>query len=954
MTTAPADALGADALFERCVAVNDPSGPARLAADLAHLREPFAVLAAACDRLDASALADLDRSLRTAAALVAVARACPPAFADRATARALLSAAHTAACANRFDEALASIAEASERASRAGDGLLEARTRMALVHPLSRLGRVEEAIAAATSAREAFARHGDVDLVAKADANLGVLCKVAHRFDEALRHFDRALPSFRTRPPAFAQLESNRGEVLLELGRFADAEAAFRAALAVLEANGIHRAAAIVEGNLADLLGRLGRVSDACRAYERARRLHESTGARGDLARLQAEQAELFAAAGLHDEARRELVAAVEGLEATGLVAEARRARRALAAVLLRQRRPRAALDAIAPLAQDRPLGQSMTPFERALVDRHRGEALAALGAFEPAFGALEAAIAGCVGRPIERGIACGLLAGAALARGDDARAAVAIDEGIACVNAAPIAALEAELLRQRAALRSRKGLAGAAVADLRRAADLVDRSRSALQAERFRSCYAASTGAIHEAHAAAILASGTAEPRSVFEAIERGRHRTLLDRLAGGVEDAAEGDVATRSTDPIASEAMRLTALVNGWLSRAADAGDTAAWRDRLADAEERLRVLEARRAAFEMRSRPSAATSDALDPTKGAFDAARAALPPRSALVSWLVADDLLHAVVVRADGAWIVSTGAATASVAAAIEAWEFQIARRLGDRGGRFAARLAQDAVAALDRLGDLLLAPLDAVIGDAVRVQHVPCGLLHAVPFHALRVGGRYAIERSVVATAPSAGAFASMAARSRRTGGALVVGVGDDAAPDIEVEAAEVARSLGDATVLLGRAATVAAVSAAAAHASRLHLACHGRCPPGSPRSAGLRLADGWITTREIERWRLAGASVVVSACDAGRSTRIGGDETVGLVQSLLGAGAVDVVVAGWPVHDATTRAAMNALHAAAGRDRPLAGALRIAMLDAIGRDLHPALWAPFTVTGTA
>lgn len=899
-------------------------------------------------RLEANALADLDRSLLRAKALVdATASLRGP-----QRARALLAFGHVLAYANRLPESVAALADALPMA--APDARLAARVRMARVHPLSRTGRVDEAIDEARAARAVFLDLGDGLLAAKASANLGVLHKARHEPLEALRECDAALPAFRAIPAACAQLESNRGEILLELGRFEEAETAFRGSLAALDAAGLRRAAAIVEGNLADLLGRLGRVSDATAAYERARRLHEESQAAGDLARLRAEQAELFAAAGLLEEARLELAEAIRELERCGLSAEAARARRAAASVLVRLHAPRAAAEALAPLRIAAPgAGRPRAGREEARLTRAEGEIALASDDARTASELLAKAAALDEPDSLDRALTAELAAQAWLALGelDAAESEVAIALPIA--KRLRLGPLAAELLRVRAACARRRGERAAAEADLRAACELVDHARSSLQAERFRSAFAATRSAVHEAHAALLAEDPSVEPAALFAAVERGRHRTLLERLAAGEGGGPETSAQARAGPDrghLAAESRRLAGLVNGWISRvddvAADGSAFDAWRQGLAEAEEALRVVEARMAAD--------AREDAGDVRPLALDELRRSLPDDAALVEWIVADGRVGAIVVRREGAEIVRTSTAEEEIADALGRWELELARRLaGGSTERFAARLAEDARRSLDRLGGLLLAPIASAVARAARVHHVPAGPLHAVPFQALRHEGRYAIELAAVTSTPSASLVHALRAQRPSSGrGMLVVGVADGRSPAIDAEVERVLAASPDARALRGSAATREVVAVAATEARHIHLACHGRFPAGSPRSAGLLLADGWLTVREIERWRVPGATVVLSSCDSGRAARTGGDETIGLVRAFLAAGAARLVVAGWPVHDASAAELMSRAYRPAARHRSFDSALRQSILDAIAAGAHPALWAPYTVIG--
>ena len=58
-----------------------------------------------------------------------------------------------------------------------------------------------------------------------------------------------------------------------------------------------------------------------------------------------------------------------------------------------------------------------------------------------------------------------------------------------------------------------------------------------------------------------------------------------------------------------------------------------------------------------------------------------------------------------------------------------------------------------------------------------------------------------------------------------------------------------------------------------------IHIASHARFVRSDPLASGLRLADGWLTARDILNLRIGGATVVLSGCDTGRAVIASSDE---------------------------------------------------------------------------
>ena len=144
------------------------------------------------------------------------------------------------------------------------------------------------------------------------------------------------------------QVQINRGEALLALNRFNEAEASFRNALLCMDEIGAKWESALAEGNLADLAQRQGHLHRALFHFERARRRFETDDAAGPLARLLAEQAETKTMLGLDAEALREFEESLSQLDECGLALESARTRTELGRLLARLQRFDAAGDVLA------------------------------------------------------------------------------------------------------------------------------------------------------------------------------------------------------------------------------------------------------------------------------------------------------------------------------------------------------------------------------------------------------------------------------------------------------------------------------------------------------------------------------------------------------------------------------------------------------------------------------
>lgn len=244
----------------------------------------------------------------------------------------------------------------------------------------------------------------------------------------------------------------------------------------------------------------------------------------------------------------------------------------------------------------------------------------------------------------------------------------------------------------------------------------------------------------------------------------------------------------------------------------------------------------------------------------------------------------------------------------------------------------------------------LLEPLfKAENGEAPLVREgdilwiVPSEALHYVPLHAVKIQGRYIIDRNPVCYSPSASAMALCIARGGAGLGefSLVVGDSREDLPHARDEALSIA-SLLATEPLIGLSATKAALKAALGNGGPsngvLHIACHGQFNAADALKSGVLLAedrnlpvaertdDAMLTAQEIFALNFPSHVTVLSACESGLSEKKTGDELIGLARSVLSSGSSSVVVSLWSVNDLSTGLLMqefyNALRATPSRSK--------------------------------
>ncbi|MEU6430607.1 CHAT domain-containing protein [Microbispora sp. NPDC046973] len=832
---------------------------------------------------------------------------------------------------------------AARRAARAGHAVAASTAERAWGHALLHVGELDNAVRHLSRAAAWGMRAGRADLAAEARYKLAFAVLQRGRPQAALREIDAALPDLTGM--AAARARAQRGIVLHVIGRLDESLAEFEAALQVLRRHadllGVQRmlinralvhsdrhafAAAerdlleaetlarelgrpLTIGLIANNLGLMetlrGDVPAALRHLDRAERIIGAHGAQ--LGTLHQDRAELLLSAGLTAEAKAAAARAVDAY---------RRERRSLKVpevqVLLAQAEilsgdPEAALGhARVALRRFRAQGRrewtelarlSVLSAQRAAGRRPRLPAavidvmVATLDAAGWPAAALDAAIVAAQ-VTAERRSRTGDVAAGYLSRA----ASASRSRGPALVRAR---GWYARALQRRA-----EGDARGVLAAVRTGLRVLDEHASAMGATDLR---------VHAAaHRADLVALG------LEVAFEAGRPDGLLEWSERARASRLRAAPVRPPDDPVLTALLaRLRSVTRDLAGQAAAPAPLLA---RQADLERRIRD----------RSRQLAGTPG---------HASAAPVTPRdlaASLGSWALVEYVrrgadLH-VLTLVDGRVGVRRLGATAEAADLIERLTFAVRRdaRPGARPEMLAASAALlDAAAA--RLDALLLGPL-AEIGDRPLVV-VPTGPLHSLPWSLLpSCAGR------PVTVAPSATLWHLARTRLASADGGRVVAVAGPRLPAAGPEAAAVG-AIHDGTVLAGAAASVEAVSAALSRAGLAHLAAHGHLSAENPLFSGIALADGPLMAYDVERLPRVPRTLVLAACDSGRSVVRTGDELMGLAVAFLARGTCQLVASVLPIPDAATTPVMVAFHERLAAGRPPAAALAEAQRAVRGDD---------------
>lgn len=218
------------------------------------------------------------------------------------------------------------------------------------------------------------------------------------------------------------------------------------------------------------------------------------------------------------------------------------------------------------------------------------------------------------------------------------------------------------------------------------------------------------------------------------------------------------------------------------------------------------------------------------------------------------------------------------------------------------------------------LGQILLEPFHRVLERAQSVRVLPYGSLQTVDFHTLSFGGKALLARCPVVYSLDLPPRPASAPPSRRKALLIVDPEGNLPAAQREADAVAKATLNWKPAWSLDRLDRTAArakdVKTALPTASLFHYAGHGTFGGSAGWDSVLKLADdSRLTPGDLLALPQAPNWVLLSACDAGRTSEQASVEGIGLAQAFLLAGSQAVVAATRPVPDATARDLMDELY---------------------------------------
>jgi len=361
---------------------------------------------------------------------------------------------------------------------------------------------------------------------------------------------------------------------------------------------------------------------------------------------------------------------------------------------------------------------------------------------------------------------------------------------------------------------------------------------------------------------------------------------------------------------------------------------------------------------------SSPEYASVTSVEPLP--LDALREGLPAGTAMISYFVSTHFVHAWVIDRGGMHYTSLPLDPAGLRRVV-CWASHFAPRERLRGAR-AGEPACGIMATPEEAFDALVAPLLEHLQDATTLVLVPHGVLHYVPFAALRnrEDGRYLLQDYTLIYAPSASAIRFLHDKESPAGRrALVLGNPETPLPlgplqGAAAEAKSVAQMFGTAPHL-GADARESLLDHLGGKFDFIHIAAHGVYDGDNPLFSRIALApgdgkDGSLEVHEIlSSLDLTGVKLVVlSACRSAAGVLSGGDEIVGLTRALHYAGTPNVISTLWNINDTASAGLMAEFYGQLIGGASAAAALRHAQLSVLDSPLFhdPKYWAAFMLSG--
>jgi len=539
--------------------------------------------------------------------------------------------------------------------------------------------------------------------------------------------------------------------------------------------------------------------------------------------------------------------------------------------------------------------------------------------------------------------------------------------------------------LHDRVCVRWIAGHRDQALSDSWRVIDAMEELFSQTREMQFRTEFVSVWGSIYASLAGQILEHSRGEPTAeelaiVFSATERIRARILLETLeTDPVEIPPENPVLQQHQEILEGISRTQRRLLDPAL-QGGERELVLADLDRLEQQETSLRIE-----LTEAGAGPLLLSANISFPT---LDHLRANLGRDEAVLYFVVHEGDTDCYL--GTGAWLLLHTRAGTSVHTLPHIRELGAAVDLFT--GLFSRRDGSEAAGAAQLYDNLLKEALYDLPREVRKLIIVPDGILHWLPFGALRpspgeipLSMRYQVSQAPSAATwlrwrgsrPPAATIPALAmvdpilplfeskegsGTSEKRAWALDAGQRLGPLPRARREARAIKRHLGgESRSLVGSEASEQFIKESDLQQfAVLHFAAHAVMDDASARRSAVLLApgvggeDGLLQAREVAGLGLDGQVVVLAACSSASGTLLQGEGVVGLARAFFQAGAQTVVGSLWPMRDDEAAELFERFYRHLGRGQSVGQALTGAVRDAIDDDRPAAAWAGLVVLGNA
>ncbi len=832
-----------------------------------------------------------------------------------------------------------------------------ARTLSSLVGVLLYLSEYDRALESAARAKEIFERHHDSARLARLEVNLGNLYHRLDRFQEAIECYDRALQVLGSSDDyeAIAGIKSNRATCLIVMNRFEDALKSYQEARAFCEERQMPLLVAQADYNIAYLYYLRGQYTRSLEMLAAATATFKELNDLQHLALCDLDQSEIYLELNMSRDAIDLSERASQNFQSLGMRYEQAKAITITATAHAQMKNMFKALDMFEQARamfeeEGNRVWVAMVDLYKATIFYSTGRHFEALDLCRKAFAHFESQ------RLMTKAVYAEILiTKIMLALGDAYQA-----EQTARSARSKLEKMNAPWLDYQSAFTlgmSQEALNNpeAAKESYTSASRVLETMRGNINVDELKITFFKDKLSVYERLIALCLRSGaSAEVAEAYTYVERAKSRSLVDLLSSGVGQVRR---AKPSSSEIVDHVQQLREELNWFYSKVnlEEQGGKVGNDGKISEMRELIRERETQLVKI-LRQLPledeeyASLHSVVSVPT----DRIQQSLKPRQTLVEFYVVQDHVVAFLLTAESLKVFPEIADAGKVKNELDLLKYQLSKF--NFGSSYVsghqAYLHKSIDTHLGDLYDALLRPLAADL-EGRDLVIVPHDFLHYVPFHALKVGSEYLIERATVSYSPSASVFKLCTTKARSPNRkSLVMGIPEPRIPHVLDEIQDVAALLPQSELLVGEAATEEKLKQQGGKASILHIASHGLFRGDNPMFSSIQLGTSWLSLFDIYNINLDADLVTLSGCGTGMNRIVDGDELVGLVRGFLYAGTRSLLVSLWNVYDRSTAELMRTFYAFLQKDQDIALSLRHAMLALKQFYPHPYYWAPFILMG--